>query len=37
VQEEDRQNEELLTLSKQILQLTQEIRSLSDRLPGAGK
>jgi uncharacterized membrane protein len=37
VQEEDRQNEELLTLSKQILQLTQEIRSLSDRLPGSGK
>jgi uncharacterized membrane protein len=36
VQEEDRQNEELLTLSKQILQLTQEIRSLSDRLPGTG-
>ncbi len=35
VQEEDHQNEELLTLSKQILQLTQEIRSLSDRLGSA--
>jgi hypothetical protein len=30
VQEEDRQNEELLKLSKQILALTQEIRSLAD-------
>jgi uncharacterized membrane protein len=37
VQEEDRQNVELLAVSKQILQLTQEIRSMSDRLPGTGK
>jgi uncharacterized membrane protein len=35
VQEEDRQNEELLELSKHILELTKEIRSLSDRVPGA--
>jgi uncharacterized membrane protein len=34
VQEEDRQNEELLKLSHQILELTQEIRSLADRVPG---
>ncbi len=34
VQEEDRQNEQLLELSKQILQLTTEIRSLADRIPG---
>jgi uncharacterized membrane protein len=31
VQEEDRQNDELLDLSRQILTLTREIRSLSDR------
>jgi uncharacterized membrane protein len=37
VQEKDRQNVELLAVSKQILQLTQEIRSMSDRLPGTGK
>jgi uncharacterized membrane protein len=37
VQEEDRQNEELITLSKHILQLTQEIRSLSDRVAGGGR
>jgi uncharacterized membrane protein len=30
VQEEDRQNEELLDLSKQILQLTKEVRSYGD-------
>jgi uncharacterized membrane protein len=30
VQEEDQQNDELLDLSKQILSLTREIRSLSD-------
>ena len=30
VQEEDKQNDELLDLSKQILSLTKEIRSLSD-------
>jgi len=32
VQEEDRQNEELLKLSNQILELTQEIRTLSKRV-----
>jgi uncharacterized membrane protein len=37
VQEEDRQNEELLTLSKHILELTQEVRSLADRIPRAGR
>src|ERR1700760_3688586 len=31
VQLEDRQNEELLKLSKQILQLTQEVRSFADK------
>ena len=31
VQEEDQQNEELLKLSKQILQLTQEVRSFADK------
>jgi uncharacterized membrane protein len=30
VQDEDQQNEELLTLSKQILQLTKEVRSYAD-------
>ena len=30
VQEEDRQNEELLDLSRQILRLTQEVRSYGD-------
>jgi uncharacterized membrane protein len=35
VQEEDRQNVELLKLSNQILELTQEIRSLAKRLPDA--
>ena len=32
VQEEDKQNEELLDLSRQILQLTKEVRALA----GAG-
>ena len=31
VQEEDRQNEELLDLSRQILQLTREVRALAGR------
>ena len=31
VQEEDKQNVELLDLSRQILALTKEVRSLSDR------
>jgi uncharacterized membrane protein len=31
VQEEDKQNQELLVLSKQILELTQEIHSLTNR------
>jgi uncharacterized membrane protein len=31
VQEEDHQNRELLELSKQILQLTKEVRTLTDR------
>jgi uncharacterized membrane protein len=31
VQEEDQQNKELLGLSKQILQLTKEVRALADR------
>jgi hypothetical protein len=30
VQEEDRQNKELLALSRQILKLTQEVRSYGD-------
>ncbi|HEX4670814.1 MAG TPA: DUF1003 domain-containing protein [Solirubrobacteraceae bacterium] len=34
VQIEDHQNEELLKLSKQILQLTQEVRSFADRFAG---
>ena len=34
VQIEDQQNEELLKLSKQILQLTQEVRSFADRFAG---
>jgi uncharacterized membrane protein len=34
VQEEDRQNDELLNLSRHILELTKEIRSLADRAPG---
>jgi uncharacterized membrane protein len=37
VQEEDRQNEELLTLSKHILELTTEVRSLADRIPRTGR
>jgi uncharacterized membrane protein len=37
VQEEDRQNEQLLTISKQILDLTKEIRSLADRVPRSGE
>jgi uncharacterized membrane protein len=37
VQEEDRQNEQLLKISKQILELTQEIRSLADRVPRSGQ
>jgi len=36
VQIEDQQNEELLKLSKQILQLTQEVRSFADRFGGDG-
>ena len=37
VQEEDKQNVELLDLSKQILKLTKEVRSLTDRnLPNPG-
>ena len=35
VQIEDQQNEELLKLSKQILQLTEEVRSFADRFAGA--
>ena len=31
VQEEDKQNKELLDLSRQILQLTKEVRALADR------
>ena len=31
VQEEDQQNKELLDLSRQILQLTKEVRALADR------
>jgi hypothetical protein len=31
VKEEDKQNEELLQLSRQILQLTKEVRSLTAR------
>jgi uncharacterized membrane protein len=31
VQEEDRQNEQLLDLSKQILALTKEVRNLADQ------
>ena len=34
VQIEDQQNEELLKLSKQILQLTQEVRSFADKFDG---
>jgi uncharacterized membrane protein len=34
VQIEDQQNEELLKLSKQILELTQEVRSFADRFAG---
>jgi uncharacterized membrane protein len=37
VQEEDRQNQELLRLSTNILQLTQEIRSLADRVSEPGR
>jgi uncharacterized membrane protein len=37
VQEEDRQNEQLLKISKQILELTQEIRTLADRVPRSGQ
>jgi uncharacterized membrane protein len=37
VQEEDRQNEQLLTLSQQILDLTKEIRSLADPVRGTGR
>jgi hypothetical protein len=31
VQEEDQQNKQLLDLSRQILQLTKEVRALADR------
>jgi uncharacterized membrane protein len=37
VQEEDRQNEELLKLTKHILELTEEVRSLAARAPGVGR
>ena len=37
VQEEDRQNEQLLKISKQILEQTQEIRSLADRVQRSGQ
>jgi hypothetical protein len=33
VQEEDKQNEELLHISRQILQLTEEIRGLTGSRP----
>jgi hypothetical protein len=36
VQEEDRQNVELLDISKQILALTKEVRALADRGRGDG-
>src|SRR4051812_21526328 len=36
VQEEDQQNQELLELSKQILQLTKEVRALAGRGERAG-
>jgi uncharacterized membrane protein len=35
VQEEDSQNEQLLQLSKQILELTQEIHSIAHRVQGS--
>ena len=37
VQEEDEQNIELLDLSRQILTLTKEVRSLADRWPAAAE
>jgi uncharacterized membrane protein len=37
VQEEDSQNEQLLDLSKQILQLTQEIHSLANDQPSSNR
>jgi uncharacterized membrane protein len=37
VQEEDHQNQELLRLSTNILQLTQEIRSLAERVSETGR
>jgi uncharacterized membrane protein len=37
VQTEDRQNDELLDLSKQILHLTQQLRSYADVIHGAGE
>src|SRR5690242_10130399 len=37
VQEEDRQNEQLLQLSKQILELTQEIHSFAKGQPGSDR
>jgi uncharacterized membrane protein len=36
VQEEDKQNDELLDLSKQILSLTKEVRALAGPGDGAG-
>ena len=36
VQEEDSQNQQLLDLSKQILELTQEIHTLASRVPSSG-
>jgi hypothetical protein len=36
LQEEDQQNKELLDLSKQILQLTKEVRALADRGDAGG-
>jgi uncharacterized membrane protein len=35
VQDEERQNEELLTISRQLLELTQEVHSLTTELHGA--
>jgi uncharacterized membrane protein len=35
VQDEEKQNEELLTISKQLLELTQEVHSLTTELHGA--
>ena len=37
VQEEDKQNEELLSLSRQILQLTKEVRAYGDAMQSEGE